>query len=274
MSQLQVHLVQMTSCDSLTQNIQHLKEVLTALPRADRPTLVALPENALFLRSDPNQNMLQITVKDPVFDDLKHIAEKKNFFIHVGSAPILVEDRFTNASILISPAGNVQVSYEKLHLFDIQLESGLSLRESDVFHHGILPKTFWISDWLIGQSICYDIRFSELYNFYARIPVDAILIPSAFLVPTGQAHWHILNRARAIESQCYIISAAQAGKHPSSSGKERISFGYSLVVDPWGDILAEGSPDRPQVLSVTLDKSRIHQVRKQIPMHHHRRYHL
>jgi predicted amidohydrolase len=265
----------MTSIDDVDKNFEMIQTLSEKVPRDSSDVgLICLPENALYMRLKEGEPIMGLSLNDPVFHRLQKIAKQLHSIIHVGSAPIKSKDQLVNASVLIFPDGPIEISYEKIHLFDIQLENGQIVKESDVFRHGILPKIFELNLWRFGQSICYDLRFSELYNFYARIPVDAILVPSSFLVTTGQAHWHTLLKARAIESQCFIIAAAQAGEHSSGSSKKRYTYGHSMIIDPWGTIIAEASQDQPEVISAKLDRARLESVRRQIPMHHHRRWHL
>jgi predicted amidohydrolase len=271
---MKVYLLQMTSIDNIEYNLNMIDSLCQNIsPCTDDSQLICLPENALYMRIQEGEQMISLDLSDSVFSRIKKLAKQLNAVFHIGSSPVKTSKKLVNASILVFPSGEHQISYEKIHLFDIQLENERSIRESDVFQHGLLPRVFELNTWLFGQSICYDVRFSELYNFYARIPVDALLVPSAFLVTTGQAHWHTLLKARAIESQCYVLAAAQAGVHQSSKGK-RATFGHSLIIDPWGNIIAEGSPDKPEVISADLDKKFISSVRQQIPMHLHRRWHL
>jgi len=269
-----VYLVQMTSIDDLNYNLSQIQDLLASIKPQKNTSFVFLPENALYLRIKESSPINGIELSDPGFIELQNLAKQKNCYIHIGSSPIKDKTHLLNASVLVAPEGaSPQITYEKLHLFDIQLENQKPIKESDVFRAGIKPKTLKLAGWTFGQSICYDLRFSELYQFYARLPVDALLIPSAFLVPTGQAHWHILTRARAIESQSFVIAPAQAGTHLSKGDPnlKRQTFGHSMIIDPWGKILAELSPDRAEIIAFELDPLSINHVRTQIPMHQHRK---
>jgi predicted amidohydrolase len=150
-------------------------------------------------------------------------------------------------------------------LFDIQLAGQEAIRESDEFNHGDGPSILDIKGWKWGLSICYDLRFSELYSKYAHQAVDIISVPAAFLVPTGEAHWHTLLRARAIESQAFVVASAQSGSHKGI----RETYGHSLIVNPWGAILLDMTTVGVSVME--LKKSDIKRVREQIPMSSHRR---
>lgn len=176
-----------------------------------------------------------------------------------------------NASFLIQPNQAPQILYRKIHLFDIALKDQKPIKESDFFAYGAQENIFEYKGFKFGSSICYDVRFSELYLKYARQAVDVILVPAAFLVKTGQAHWDILLRARAIESQCYVLAAAQAGKHVRSDATVfRETYGNSLIVDPWGQIVAR-KEEGVGLIYAKLDKKQIESVRTQIPMAQHRR---
>ncbi|MEQ1723150.1 MAG: nitrilase-related carbon-nitrogen hydrolase, partial [Pseudobdellovibrio sp.] len=179
-----------------------------------------------------------------------------------------------NASFMIDKSGNTELLYRKIHLFDIELAGQKPIRESDCFAYGSEPSIFNIVDFKVGSSICYDLRFSELYSVYANAEVDIILVPSAFLVKTGQAHWESLLRARAIESQCYVVASAQAGEHKSAEGgHKRETYGHSMLIDPWGRIQTV-LPAGSGVVFAELEHKEISLVRQQIPMRSHRKIDL
>lgn len=267
---LEVMALQMTSVDSTEKNWQQIQRLLEGqdLKNTD---LICLPENSLFMRVKEGDKIPGLKLSDNIFEKLSELAQVHAVHLHLGSVPLVKSDRLVNASVWINDQGKINVSYEKIHLFDIQLEGATPIRESDVFESGQGPSVIEINGWKIGQSICYDLRFAELYVKYAQVPVDIILIPSAFLVPTGRAHWDLLVRARAIESQSFVVAPAQAGVHRGEKGGERSTYGHSLFVDPWGEVIKKGEADRPEVLRATLSKSRLESVRKQIPMGSHRR---
>lgn len=269
-SQLRVILLQLQSIDDIQANTQQILKLLAPVVREEQPALVCLPENALYMRLKEGERIGGLSLQDECFRELARVADEKNLILHVGSVPLRENETLTNSSVLIRPGGSVQASYKKIHLFDIELEGQKPMRESDVFSHGSEPSVMEVNGWSVGQTICYDLRFSELFSHYAQENVDMIVVPAAFLQKTGEAHWHVLLRARAIESQCYVIAAAQAGLHQSAAGS-RQTYGHSLVIDPWGRIVAEASADRPECLILTLDKSGIAKVRQQIPMRSHRR---
>ena len=176
-----------------------------------------------------------------------------------------------NASILIDPVHGLSVVYKKIHLFDIELAGQKAIRESDSFAHGLWPSVWSYEGLLFGSSICYDVRFAELYSKYAKQEVDVIVIPSAFLVPTGRAHWEPLLRARAIESQAYVLAPAQCGLHQSKHHDgARETYGHSMIIDPWGEILSL-KESGVGLIYADLNTERVRSVRKQIPMKNHRK---
>jgi len=171
-----------------------------------------------------------------------------------------------NTALVFGPTGALLGSYRKIHLFDVALQDGTVLAESSGTSPGQSLSTFDIGRFRVGLSICYDLRFPELYRGLVSRGANVLLVPAAFTVHTGKDHWHTLLRARAIESQAYVIAAAQWGKHP----RGRTSYGHSLVVDPWGSVIAEAS-DRVGVVSADLDLQYLEQVRAAVPCLEHRR---
>jgi predicted amidohydrolase len=187
------------------------------------------------------------------------------------TTPLKLGDKFSNSTVFLNPNVDPHVVYSKIHLFDVDVEGAPPVRESDHFVNGSGPALIDFRGWKLGLSICYDLRFPELYLNYAQ-KADLILVPSAFLVPTGEAHWHVLLRARAIESQCYVAAPAQSGEHVShlDSGQVRKTYGHSLIVDPWGRALEEMASGL-DIRTVELSRTPIEKARRQIPMKAHRR---
>jgi predicted amidohydrolase len=200
----------------------------------------------------------------------RELARELKIHIHVGSLALrATPEKAVNRSFLIAPDGSILASYDKIHMFDIELDGGESYRESANYQPG---EAAVISDlpWgRIGLTICYDLRFPALYRALAESGAAFITVPSAFTVRTGEAHWHTLLRARAIENGCYILAAAQAGKH--ESGRE--TYGHSLIVDPWGVVLAEGGSTETGIVMAKIDPAKVVSVRKTIPsLQHGRRF--
>lgn len=260
----------MTSTDSADECFKQIEKSVLEVA-TQKIDLYCFPENCLYMRVIEGEAVPVFSLSDAIFEKLSKLAVKVGSALHLGSLPLLTAGKAQNSSVLISKTGEVRATYQKIHLFDIELDGQKPIRESDVYQHGDRPHAFQMSDWKFGETICYDLRFAELYSYYASQNVDVILVPSAFLVTTGEAHWEVLLRARAIESQAFVVAAAQAGTHRSTKGPgTRATFGHSLVVDPWGRILQQASSS-DSVLVVDLKKENIVKVRKQIPMSAHRR---
>jgi deaminated glutathione amidase len=198
------------------------------------------------------------------------LAVELKIHLHIGSLALRASpERAVNRSFLIGPDGTVIASYDKIHMFDIDLPGGESYRESANYQPG---ETAVIADlpWgRIGLTICYDVRFPALYRALAESGASFLTVPSAFTVRTGEAHWHTLLRARAIENGCFVFAAAQAGTHES----KRQSYGHSLIIDPWGTILAEGSATETGVFLAKIDPAKVETARKTVPsLQHGRRF--
>ena len=192
-------------------------------------------------------------------------------YIHIGSLAIkLSADRAVNRSFLIDPKGEIAARYDKIHMFDVDLADGESYRESRNYRPGesaVLADLPWGR---LGLTICYDLRFPALYRALAEAGATMLAIPSAFTKQTGEAHWHVLMRARAIENGCFVFAAAQGGKH--ENGRE--TYGHSLIVDPWGRIIAEGGTE-PGVVMAEIDPAEVTNARARIPsLQHGRRFEI
>lgn len=267
----------MSSVDNVEINEQQMFNFLDQI--GSSADFVLFPEASLYIRiSDQavtQPTMKGLDIKDPVFDRFAQFSKENSIYIHLGSVPLKGEKgKFFNATILFTPQGEKVVPYHKIHLFDVSIKGQKQMRESDQFTHGTSPSIYMLEDWKIGFSICYDLRFSELYYFYALNQVDLITVPSAFLVPTGKAHWEVLLRARAIETQSFVLAAAQAGVHQSQiSGATRESYGHSMIIDPWGRVIAQLESGQG-IIYGELDFQLINEIRSQIPIKDHRRLHL
>jgi predicted amidohydrolase len=198
---------------------------------------------------------------------LRELARKLGIYIHIGSLAIkLTPERAANRGFLIDPKGEVTARYDKIHMFDVDLGNGESYRESRTYRPGeqaVLSDLPWGR---LGLTICYDLRFPALYRALAEAGATMLAIPSAFTQQTGEAHWDVLIRARAIENGSFVFAAAQAGKH--ESGRE--TFGHSLIVDPWGRILAEGGTE-PGVIVGDIDLDAVKSARERVPSLRHSR---
>ncbi len=266
---MKIGLVQLNSIDDLTINLNGMLKLIEQA-KAHQPDLLIFPENSLYFRLDANGKVKALATNDKVFGELQKISNETKIAFHITTA-IDDQAKVFNASVFIQPDHQPKIVYRKIHLFDISLTDQKPIRESDSFVHGSEPTIFEFKGFKFGSSICYDIRFAELYSFYAKKQVDAIVVPAAFLVKTGMAHWEVLLRARAIESQCYILAPAQSGHHVNpTTGAKRETYGNTVAVDPWGQVLVKKA-DEVGVIYVEIAKSEIDIVRKQIPMQNHRR---
>ncbi|MEQ8266891.1 MAG: carbon-nitrogen hydrolase family protein [Parvibaculum sp.] len=199
---------------------------------------------------------------DEALPAFRALAAEKKIWLLAGSLPIKVADRkLANRSFLISPDGNVAAQYDKIHMFDVDLEGGESYRESRNFEPGreaVVAKLPWGR---IGLTICYDLRFPHLYRALAQAGADFLTVPAAFTRQTGEAHWHTLLQARAVETGCFVFAPAQGGKH--ECGRE--TYGHSLIVAPWGEIIAEADHAEPGIILAEIDTARIAQARGRVP---------
>lgn len=206
--------------------------------------------------------------EDEVLASCRENARNHRIWLNLGSIAVLAGDgKVANRSFLIDREGEVRARYDKLHLFDVDLPTGESWRESNVYSAGsgvVLANGTPVGK--LGLTICYDLRFPGLFARLAEADADVIAVPAAFTVPTGKAHWHILLRARAIEAGLFVVAAAQVGHHQDG----RVTFGHSLVVDPWGDVLLDMG-EEPGVGFADIDLKRISDVRGRIPALNHRR---
>lgn len=266
-SSLTVAVVQLTSGEDVAANVEQILDEVSGMDGA--ADLICLPENSLFMRIGKGASIHELQLDDPALLRLKRFSDEKKSAMMIGSVPYRQGGHLYNSTVFLEPQKEPRVVYSKLHLFDVDVPGAPPSRESENFRHGPQAVLLEYKGWKIGLSICYDIRFSELFLEYARAQADLILIPAAFLVPTGQAHWEILVRARAIESQCFIAAAAQSGEHVSGRGEKRFTYGHSMIVGPWGDKRIDLSGQRGVGIA-KLERSELEKVRRQIPMRQHR----
>lgn len=223
------------------------------------------PEMAGYLDRDRQRAAanLRSEAEDQVLATVRDAAARHGLWVHLGSLPLKGEradGRWANRSFMIDADGQIRARYDKIHLFDVDLATGESWRESSVYGPGesvVAVDTPWAR---MGLSVCYDMRFPDLYRALTNAGASVLLMPAAFTVPTGQAHWHILLRARAIEAGCFVIAAAQTGRH--ADGRE--TYGHSLAVDPWGDVLLDMGTETGLALA-EIDFARIEDIRARVP---------
>lgn len=273
-----IALIQLTSGGDLPHNIAVISGYVREATRHGA-TFLTLPENAFYMRREAHHqdNSADPAQKPPRFSMAKHpgviamqaLAAELGVWILIGSIAVAESPEQAlpyNRSVLINAEGSIAAHYDKLHLFDVELPGGENYRESARVASGdkaVIADTPW---GVCGLSICYDLRFAGLYRALAEAGAEILTIPAAFTVPTGKAHWHALLRARAIETGCFVIAPAQCGEHPGG----RKSYGHSLVVNPWGEVLADGG-DTPGVVYAALNMDEVMKARKKIPVLSHGR---
>jgi deaminated glutathione amidase len=211
----------------------------------------------------------------PVLAALRDVARETGVWLLIGSLAVDLsgepetaggERRLANRSYLVDPHGAVVARYDKIHMFDVDLAGGESYRESNAFRPGgraVLAETPW---GVLGMTVCYDLRFPHLYRALAQAGADFLAIPSAFTVPTGKAHWHVLMRARAIENGCFVFAPAQWGEHAEG----RRTYGHSVIIDPWGEVLADAG-EGVDIISAKIDVAAIAKARRMVPSLQHDR---
>jgi predicted amidohydrolase len=266
---VRVGIVQMTSTDDLGANLAEAR-ARVGEAAAQGAMWVALPENFAYLRREGTAFPCAQGLDDEIVGVVRELASQHGIWVLGGTFPEAVpgEDRVYNTSVLVSPEGRIEAVYRKIHLFDVDLsvQGGSAYRESASVAPGrdvVAAKTPFGG---VGLTICYDLRFPELYRALAERGVRFLAVPSAFAPQTGRDHWEVLLRARAIENQCFVVAPAQYGQHSPS----RASHGRAMVVDPWGVVLAT-APDRPGVVVVDCDLDQQDQVRASLPVLRHRR---
>jgi deaminated glutathione amidase len=268
--------IQFTSARDYEPNIRVVSDLIRRA-RGTGADLVLTPENTGL--TEPVGKSRREKARDeanhPVLAALREVARETGVWLLIGSLAIDLsrepgeaegERRLANRSYLIDPNGTIVACYDKVHMFDVDLAGGESYRESNAFRPGgqsVLAETPW---GVLGMTVCYDLRFPHLYRALAQAGADFLAIPSAFTVPTGKAHWHVLMRARAIENGCYVFAPAQWGEHAEG----RRTYGHSLIVDPWGEVLADGG-EGVGIISARIDAAAIAKARRMVPSLKHDR---
>jgi deaminated glutathione amidase len=266
---VKVAAVQMTSNEDVSRNLD-IATGLTRQAAADGAALVVLPE--CFALLGPEERKLAaaepLPAGGPILARLADLARSLSIelvlggFWERGGDP----EKVKNACVHLGPDGAVRAVYRKIHLFDVDLPDGTSLRESDTVEPGTEPVVTDTRFGKLGLSVCYDLRFPELYRALVDRGAIALTVPAAFTLTTGKDHWHVLLRARAIEAQCYVIAAAQTGRHFG----QRVSYGHALICDPWGTVLSECGEGEGYAIA-SIDRAVVERVRGAVPSLRHRR---
>lgn len=255
--------IQLQSSTDVSENIATVERLVREAARGGAQ-YVQTPEMTNIVHRDRAALAASIApeASDPAVARFAALARELGIVLHIGSLALKATDgRIANRALVFGSGGDVLARYDKIHLFDVDLPNGESWRESAVYHPGdraVVIDLPWLK---LGLSICYDIRFPQLYRAQAHAGAAALTAPAAFTQQTGEAHWHVLQRARAIENGAFVISAAQAGRH--ADGRE--TFGHSIIVAPWGEVLAEAGGDGPQIISAEIDPALSAEARQRIP---------
>lgn len=264
---LNVRVFQLCSNDSFEENSEKILNLLKTY--AQHGEFCLFPENSLYINIDKSVKVPPLSLKHPFYEKLKSLCVSKKLDVHLGSVPQYGEGdesgKLFNQSLVMDSKGVLTKPYKKIHLFRAHVGE-TRIDEADLYASGCEPRIIEVQGWKVGLSICYDIRFSDLYSIYAKQGCDLILAPSAFINETGKAHWEVLLRARAIESQAYVVASAQAGTHKSIHGGIRKSYGHSLAVTPWGNVLFDLEKQVDCSKNVTLKFSEIKKMRDSLVM--------
>ena len=277
MSVFKIACAQTTTSPEVAGNILHASE-LVRRARDAGADLIGLPEvvNVMDLDKKALAGKTTIEKDDAMLAAMRALAKETGAWLLLGSLVVKHEGaaddqgrpKFANRSFLIGADGEVKARYDKIHMFDVDLEGGESYRESRAYEAGneaIVADLPWAK---LGMTICYDLRFPHLYRHLAHAGAGIFSIPAAFTRPTGRAHWHVLVRARAIENACFVFSPAQCGEH----GGGRKTYGHSLIVDPWGEVLADGG-EEPGIVVAEIDMAKVDEARDKVPsLRHDRAY--
>jgi predicted amidohydrolase len=265
---LKAALIQLTSGDSPVDNLPVTLGLIRQAADAGAGFILTPEVTNCVSNSRAQQNaVLQLEETDQTLAAICDLAKALQVWVSIGSLGLQTGDpdgRFANRSFLIDPIGQITARYDKLHMYDVDLSATESYRESDGYRPGqeaVIAETPFAT---LGLSICYDIRFAHLYHALARAGAQVLLIPAAFSPTTGVAHWESLLRARAIETGCYVLAAAQSGTHPTTGDSVRKTHGHSMAISPWGEVLIDAGQD--QLISyVDLDLKKVAQARQSVP---------
>lgn len=265
---MRVALLQMTSSDDPGANLATLREMLKAA-RAAGAVMALTPEvtNCVSMDRAHQAAVLRPQAEDPTLAGVREEAQALGLWVLLGSLALKSdppEDRFANRSLLVSPTGEVTAHYDKMHMFDVQVSETETYRESSGYAPGSRAVLTQAAGATLGLTICYDIRFAYLYRALAQAGAQILTVPAAFSPGTGPAHWQPLLQARAIETGCFVLAPAQCGTHTARSGRARQTYGHSMVVAPWGEVLLDAG-ETPGVYCVDLDLSRVDEARRRVP---------
>ena len=276
---MRVTVLQMAPTDVLADNLHDADRLVREAARADRSDLMVLPETWSCLGGTRATKLAAAATlpapgarasDDSLYVELQRLAREARVVLHCGSIGERVGDQLFNTSLVFDPDGHEIARYRKIHLFDIITPSGTGYRESDLYGRGEAVVTFDVGDIRVGCAICYDLRFFGLFAALRDRGAELVLLPAAFTTETGEAHWETLIRARAIETQSWFAAAATTGRHVDGQGQPRFTFGHSMVVDPWGTVVAAASRGIGWA-TATIDRAMTESTRRDMPVWEHRR---
>lgn len=272
---MKISAIQMNTRSDKAANLAEARRLAARAVERDRPDMVVFPEVFAFMGSsvaDKRAAAEELPAAGAqggaAYETLRGIACEHGVFVHGGSFVERDGDDYFNTTIAFDRAGAELARYRKIHLFDVTTPDGRSYRESDTFGAGREIVTYDAGGVTVGCSICYDLRFAELYRALAEAGADVVMVPAAFTLQTGKDHWEVLLRARAIETETYVVAAAQTGTY-FEGNDERASWGHSMIVNPWGHILAQAGEGTGHT-SADIDLDYLKQVRARIPVADHR----
>jgi predicted amidohydrolase len=269
---MKISLIQLTASADMAANIAKVGAMI-AQAHAQGAELIATPENTFQMEAPGSERQFYAEDEHPGIIAAGGWAKRYGVWILLGSVAVLPslrgsarDDKTYNRSLLINPEGTISARYDKIHLFDVEVGDGQNYRESAKILPGDRAVVAPCLGAALGMSVCYDLRFPHLYRALAKAGAHILSVPSAFTAVTGEAHWHVLLRARAIENGCFVIAPAQCGTHAGG----RKTYGHSLVVDPWGKIIAEGGTE-PGIVMADIDLSEVEKIRARVPSLQHDR---
>lgn len=266
---LKVSLIQMNTRDDKAENLRVARDLIEAAVESDRPDLVSLPETWTSMTSNFE---VQYANSETLPDGeacrmMAALARTHGIYVHGGSIAERSDGKCFNTTLVFNPSGEIIAKYRKIHLFDVDVPGGLSYRESDVMKAGSDVVTCMVGNTTVGLSICYDMRFPELFRALRDHGAKVIFLPAAFTMMTGKDHWETLIKARAIETQSWLVATGQVFDHDNGT---KVCYGRSIIVDPWGTVIAK-APDKVGYVTATIDPAYADEVRAKMPvMQHHR----
>ena len=276
---MRVTVIQMSPGHFVQDNIEAARDLIERACAADKPDLLVLPEIWSCLGGDlkSKRNAAEVLPASDgtgpagrLYDFLRTAARAEHVVIHGGSIGELVQDRLFNTTLVFAADGTELARYRKIHLFDVVTPNGERYCESDIYGAGETIATFEFGETVVGCAICYDLRFGYLFDSLRDAGAELILLPAAFTAETGAAHWEIMVRARAIETQSWIAAAATTGQFVDNEGKTRSTYGHSMICDPWGRVMAQALQE-PGWATAVVDHAVTAQVRGRMPVWEHRK---